>query len=162
MANTQSTELALLEASPPGIADRQKVGAKSVTTTGNAEFDAVTAADTLQICRVPVDSNLISIQMGFDDLGGTETIDVGFYQAGAPGAVINADAIIDGLSVAAAVAFAQYRYHTLNIDTTGKFMWELAGLAARPDYEEMDIVLTSATTTTPIDATVAWIIEYTL
>ena len=162
MANTQSTELAFLEASPPGVADRQKVGATHVVTSGNAEFDAVTAADTLQICRVPVDSVLISIQMAFDDLGGTETVDVGFYKAGAPGAVIDLDAIIDGLSVASAVALAEYRYHTLDIDTTGKFMWELAGLAARPDYDEMDIVLTSATTTTPIDATVAWIIKYTL
>jgi hypothetical protein len=161
MANTQSTSLALLEASPPGVADRQAVGAAHLVTLGNAEFDAVTVADTLQICRVPVDSVLVSIQMAFDDLGGTETIDVGFYKVGSPGAAVDVDAIIDGLSVASAVALAEYRYHTLDIDTTGKRMWELAGLASRPDYEEIDIVLTSATTTTPIDATVAWIIVYT-
>lgn len=160
MANTQSTGFAFLEASPPGIADRQAVGGAHVVVIGNSEFDAVTAADTLQICRVPVDAVLLSIKMGFDDLGGTETIDVGFYKVGAPGAVLDVDAIIDGLSVASAVAFAEYRFSAPDIDTTGERMWELAGLSAKPDYSQMDIVLTSATTTTPIDATVAWIIEY--
>ena len=160
MANTQSTEFALLEASPPGIADRQAVGGAHVVTLGNRNFDAVTTGDTLQICRVPADAVLLSIQMAFDDLGGTETIDVGFYEVGTPGTVIDVDAIIDGLSVASAVSYAEYRFSAPDIDTTGERMWELAGLADRPAYEQMDIVLTSATTTTPIDATVAWIIEY--
>ena len=163
MANQQTTEFALLEASPPGIADRQLVGAASVTTHGSFEWVTPSDTDTLQICRVPVDSTLISLKLGNDDFGTTLTVDVGFYEAGEPGAVINSDALCTALPYGTAVTEpAEVRYEVLDQDTTGEFMWELAGLSERPSYNEMDIVFTVTAETSAVTATATWIVQYTL
>lgn len=171
MGNQASTELALLEASPPGVADRQLVGAASVKTSGTFEWDTPTSGDTLQLARVPVDSKLISLKIGWDDMGTTLTIDIGFYKVGSPGAVIDQDglctALVGGTILPAAAdlvlfGLTELRYETQGIDTTGEMMWELANLSDRPSYEQMDIVITATADSSAVTSTVSWIIEYTV
>lgn len=166
MANTSSPNITLLEATPRGIADRRVSGSSKVIEKGTVEFTA-TADDTLTIARVPVDATLDSLRFAFDDLGGTITLDGGFYQVPAiggstPGAVIDQNALMTLVVASSAAAMTENRFETQDIDTISERMWELANLAARPSYEQMDFVLTVVTGTTPAEATVSWYIEYTL
>lgn len=166
MANTNSPEITLLEATPRGISDRRLSGSKKVLSKGTVEFTA-TAADTLTVARVPVDATLDSLRFAFDALGDTITINGGFHQVplvggSTPGTVIDVDVLMTVVDAASELAMIEYRFETQNIDTISKRMWELAGLSARPDYEQVDIVLTVVTGTNPSEATVSWYIEYTL
>ena len=166
MANTNSPEIALLEASPRGIQDRRESGSATATSKGTVEFTA-NANDTLTIARVPVDATLDSLRFAFDDLGGTITLDVGFYRApvagnAAPGTVVDQNALMTVVSASTAVAMTEQRFETQEINTISERMWELANLSARPSYEYFDIVMTTVTGTTPAVGTVSWYIEYTL
>lgn len=165
MANTQSVEIAALQASPKEIAERVDTGSNVVISSGNVEFAGTTAADTLQLFRIPVRAKLISLWMGFDDLATTsQTVDVGFYTVGsttAAGTVVELDILVADLDVAAAIAFADYRYDDLGIETTNEKVWELAQLSAVPSYSHLDVVLTTVATDTPLTATVAYIATYT-
>lgn len=166
MANTSSPEITLLEATPRGIADRRVSGSNTVTSKGTVEFTP-TASDTCTLVRVPTDATLDSLQLAFDDNGGTITIDIGFYQVHAiggstPGAVIDQNALGTLIDTStAAIAMTEYRFETQEINTISERMWELANLAARPLYEQVDIVLTVVTGTTPAAGTISWYIEYT-
>lgn len=167
MANTNSPNITLLEASPRGIADRRVSGSAKVIEKGTVEFTP-TAADTLTVARVPVDATLDSLRFAFDDNGATITIDCGFYRApvtgsAAPGTVVDQNALITLLDTStAALAMTEQRFETQEINTIAERMWELANLADRPSYEYFDIVLTVVTGTTPTAGTVSWYIEYTL
>ena len=167
MANTNSPNITLLEASPRGIADRRTSASAKVIEKGTVEFTP-TASDTLTVARVPADATLDSLRFAFDDNGATITIDCGFYLvpvagASAPGAVVDQNALITLLDTStAALAMTEQRFETQEINTIIERMWELANLAARPDYEQFDIVATVVTGTTPAAGTVSWYIEYTL
>lgn len=167
MANTNSPNITLLEASPRGIADRRVSGSAKVIEKGTVEFTP-NANDTLILARVPTDATLDSLRLAFDDNGGTITIDCGMYQVPAPGAtapgtVIDQNALITLLDTSTtALAMTEQRFETQEINTISERMWELANLAARPNYEQLDIVLTVVTGTTPSAGTVSWYIEYTL
>ena len=166
MANTNSPNITLLEASPRGIADRRTGASAKVIEKGTVEFTA-NANDTLTVCRLPVDSTLDSLRFAFDDLGGTITIDIGYYKvpvagAAAPGAVVDQNAIGTLVAASTASAMTELRFETQEINTINERQWELANLAARPSYEDFDIVLTVVTGTTPAVGTVSWYIEYTL
>lgn len=167
MANTNSPEIALLEASPRGIADRQLTGSDSVRTKGTVEFTPTAADDTCVIARVPVNATLDSLRFAFDDLGGTITLDIGFYQVpaigtSAPGTVIDQNALGTLIDVStAAIAMTEYRFETQEINTIMEEMWELANLSAKPSYPQVDIVLTVVGDTTAAAGTVSWYIEYT-
>lgn len=167
MANTNSPNMTLLEASPRGIADRRVSGSAKVIEKGTVEFTP-NANDTLTVARVPVDATLDSLRFAFDDNGGTITIDCGFYQApvtgaSAPGAVVDQNALITLLDTSTtALAMTEQRFETQEINTISQRMWDLANLSARPSYEFFDIVLTVVTGTSPSAGTVSWYIEYTL
>ena len=166
MADTQSANIAQLESSPREIADRRISGSAKVIEKGTVEFTP-NANDTLTVARVPVDATLDSLRFAFDDLGGTITIDIGFYKvpvqgAGTPGAVVDQNAIGTLVAASTASAMTELRFETQEINTITERMWELANLSARPDYEQFDIVLTVVTGTTPAAGTVSWYIEYTL
>ncbi len=166
MADTQSPNIAQLESSPREIADRRISGSAKVIEKGTVEFTP-NANDTLTVARVPVDATLDSLRFAFDDLGGTITIDIGFYKvpvqgAGTPGAVVDQNAIGTLVAASTASAMTELRFETQEINTIIERMWELANLSARPDYEQFDIVLTVVTGTTPAAGTVSWYIEYTL
>lgn len=166
MANTNSPNIAQLEASPREIADRRISGSAKVIEKGTVEFTP-NANDTLVLARVPADATLDSLRLAFDDNGGTITIDCGFYLvpvagASAPGAVVDQNALITLLDTStAALAMTEFRFETQEINTIIERMWELANLAARPSYEQFDIALTVVTGTTPTAGTVSWYIEYT-
>ena len=166
MANTNSPNITLLEASPREIADRRVSGSAKVIEKGTVEFTA-NANDTLVIARVPVDATLDSLRFAFDDLGGTITLDGGFYQvpvdgASAPGTVVDQNALMTLVSASSAVTMTENRFETQEINTIAERMWELANLADRPSYEQFDFALTVVTGTTPTVGTVSWYIEYTL
>lgn len=166
MANTNSPEITLLQAAPRGISDRRLSGSAKVLSKGTVEFTA-TATDTLTLARVPVDATLDSIRIANDALGDTITLNGGFHQVPAvggstPGTVIDADALMTAVVFTSELAMVEYRFETQDINTISERMWELAGLSARPDYEQFDIVLTGVTGTNPSEATVSWYIEYTL
>lgn len=162
MANFNSPEITHLEASPREIQDRRETGSHKVISKGTFEFTP-TAADTLMLARVPSDATLDSLRLAFDDNGGTITIDCGFFQVGSPGAVIDQNALITLLDTStAALPMTEQRFETQEINTIAERMWELANLAARPLFEQMDIGLTVVTGTTPAAGTVSWYIEYTL
>ena len=167
MANTNSSNIVLLEASPRGIADRRVSGSAKVIEKGFVEFTP-NANDTLTLARVPVDATLDSLRFAFDDNGGTITIDCGFYKvpvsgASAPGAVVDQNALITLLDTSTtALAMTEQRFETQEINTIAERMWELANLADRPTYDQFDLALTVVTGTTPVAGTVAWYIEYTL
>lgn len=167
MANTNSPNIAQLEASPREIADRRISGSHTVTEKGTVEFTP-NANDTLVVARVPADATLDELRFAFDDNGATITIDCGFYLvpvsgAAAPGTVVDQNALITLLDTStAALAMTEFRFETQEINTIIERMWELANLAARPSYEQFDIVLTVVTGTTPVVGTVSWYIKYTL
>jgi len=166
MANTNSPEITLLEASPRGIQDRRETGSAKVISKGTVEFTP-NANDTLTVARVPADATLDSLRFAFDDNGGTITIDCGFYLvpvegASTPGTVVDQNALITLLDTStAALAMTEQRFETQEINTIAERMWELANLAARPNYDQFDIVLTVVTGTSPVAGTVSWYIEYT-
>lgn len=167
MANTNSPNITLLEASPRGIADRRVSGSSKVIEKGTVEFTPSSADDTLVIARVPTDATLDSLRFAFDDNGGTITLDIGFYQVpnvgdSAPGTVIDQNALGTVIDTStAAIAMTEYRFETQEINTISERMWELANLSARPLYEQLDIVITVVGDTTPAAGTVSWYIEYT-
>lgn len=166
MANTSSPNITLLEATPNGIAQRQLSGSDQVLEKGTVEFTP-TAADTCTIARVPVTATLDELKFAFDDNGGTITLDIGFYQVPeiggtTPGTVIDQNALATLIDTStAALAMAEYRFETQEINTISEEMWELANLSARPSYPQMDIVITGVTGTTPAAGTISWYIKYT-
>ncbi len=163
MTNTNSANITLLEADPPGIADRRSGGSAKVIEKGTVEFTPTAADDTLVIARVPTDATLDSLRFAFDDNGGTITLDIGFYQVGSPGTVIDQNALGTVIDTStAAIAMTEYRFETQEINTIIERMWELANLSARPLYEQVDIVITVVGDTTAAAGTVSWYIEYTL
>lgn len=162
MTDVLSPEITALQASPPELNDQKTVGARTVTSIGTAEWQG-TAADTLMLSRVPVDATLESISIAHDDMATTSiTVDIGFYQIGGPGTVVDIDAITTDADWDGAEAFTEHRYETLAIETISEKMWELAGLTARPVYPELDIVVTAAASVAPLLATVSWVIKYTI
>lgn len=163
MANTSSPEITLLQGSPAGISDRRVSGSSRVVSKGTVEFDPNAADDTLILARVPTDATLDSLRIATDDNGGTITLDIGFYQVGSPGAAIDQNALGTVIDTSTAdIAMTEYRFETQDIDTIDERMWELAGLSTRPEYEQLDIVITVVGDTTGSEATVSWYIEYTL
>ena len=165
MANTQTAEILAIQGSPATVANRVDTGSNTVVSSGNVEYTGTTAADTLQLFRIPVDAKLISLKMAFDDLATTsQTVDVGFYTVGegtAAGTVVELDILVADLDVAAVIALAEYRYDDLGIETTNELVWELAQLSAKPSYSHLDVVLTTVASTSPLAGTIAWIAEYT-
>lgn len=162
MTDVLSPQITRLEATPAEIGDAIENNAAIVWITGSAEWTG-TALDTLTVTRIPVEANLLFCRFAHDDMATTSiTVDIGFYQVGGPGTVINADALAEDDDWDGAAVHTEHRYDALGIETAGQKVWELAGLAARPAYPEADIVVTSVAATAPLAGTVAWEIAYTL
>lgn len=166
MANTQTLEILALQGTPAKIAESYNTASGVVVSSGNVEYAGTTAADTLQLFRIPVEAKLLSLWMGFDDLATTsQTVDVGFYTVGegtAAGTVVELDILVADLDVAAVIAPADYRYDDLGIETTNEQVWELAQLSAKPSYSHLDVVLTTVASSSPLTATISWIATWTV
>lgn len=146
-------------------AEEHAQGTLKCKTAHYAAAGAISDNDVILLCRVPVDSNITSVILNSDDLGTTGTLNVGFYKA--DGSTISADtdavdedAIATAVDVnAAAVSNSELRYEVQDINTINSKAWELAGLSARPDYDEFFLAITaSAATTAAGDITVR--VEY--
>lgn len=162
MTDVLSPEITALQAAPAELNDQKLVTSRTVTSVGTVEWTG-TALDTLSAARVPVDATLVSCEFAHDDMATTSiTVDIGFYQVGGPGAAVDIDAIGTDIDWDGAAAFTDHRYETLAIETVDDKMWELAALSARPDYPELDIVVTSAAAVAPLAGTVSWKIVYTI
>ncbi len=162
MTDVLSPEITALQAAPAELNDQKLVGSRTVTSKGTAEWTG-TALDTLVLARVPVDATLDSILLAHDDMATTSiTVDVGFYQVGGPGVVVDIDAIATDIDWDGAAVMTETRYEVLAIETIDDKMWDLAGLSARPVYPELDIVVTSAAAVAPLAGTVSWYITYTI
>lgn len=104
--------------------------------------------------RIPVDANIVSMILNATDQGTTGDINIGFYKADGStisddSDAVDEDAIGSAIDVnAAAVSNTEVRYETKAITTKGDKAWELAGLSARPSYEEFYVALTLSEATT--------------
>ena len=114
---------------------------------------SLTSIDTLEIAagdddgssyrlaRVPSNAVLSEIEIDNDAITGGTDFDLGFYDID-EGAVIDADALINTVSLASAGSVDGLG--SIDIANKGKEVWELAGLTADP-VKLMDIVLTGNT-----------------
>jgi hypothetical protein len=128
---------------PMGVAGIQKKIMAHYAAAG-----AITLNDVVAMFPISVDAVITSVRFASDDLGTTGLLHVGFHKVDGTTAVNN-DAIGTSIDVKAdAVAITEIRYETLDINTIGQKAWELAGLSARPDYDEFLVTVTAAEATT--------------
>lgn len=121
--------------------------------------------DILVLFEVPVDANITSYKHHSDDLGTSGEIDFGIYPGNIkPADLVATDAIDQDLLGTMIVASTvqddvEIRYETLDINTTGKKLWELAGETSKPEYGTYFLcgTISEATTT---GGTVAGVMEY--
>ena len=108
--------------------------------------------DVVIVGRVPVDGKLPSLKLFCDDLGTAGTVNIGFHKISGKndlGAAIDADALATAVDVnAAALAGVDQAFEVRDIATLADKMWELAGLSARPAFDEMFLTMTIAEATT--------------
>jgi len=133
-----------------------------------AAVDTFTLTDTADgdvahVFKLPIDAILHSVKFACDDLGTAGTVDIGFYKKNADGTytAVDADALANNIDVnSAAVSLTEYRFSAKDIDTANQALYTLAGLSARPAYEDLYISLTTDTGTTA-DGTVTMQVQYT-
>ncbi len=129
-------------------------------TTDGADGDVKILCES-----IPVDAVLLSVKVATDDLVGDATMSVGFYKQddaplGATFTEVDKDIIANDIDVNdAALALTEVRFSALGIETAKKKVWELAGLTARPDYNEMFLAATFETDTEAA-ATVTFQVQY--
>ena len=134
-----------------------KASVDTFTLTGTAN------GDIAHVFKIPVDAILHSVKFACDDLGTAGTVDIGFYRLAADGSyvAVDADALANNIDVStAAVSLTEYRFSAKDIDTANDAAYVLAGLSARPAYEDLYISITTDTGTTA-DGTVTMQIQYT-
>ena len=135
------------------------------TTMGTVEVPDTANGDSLMLCKLPVDANIISLKVATDDLGTAGTMDVGLWKANADGVftAVDDDAFAVALDVnAAAVALTERRFTALDINTAALPLWNLAtGLSARPAYEHLYLGIITDTGTTAV-GTLTFQVLYTV
>lgn len=127
--------------------------AENVTNGGKLRFVRetveVAAADDdgskYRVARIPSNVVLNSITIACDAITGGTDYDLGFYDIPEKnsGAVIDADALMDGQTLASASRVLD-GLQTVAIENLHKKAWELAGLSANPN-KLVDLVLTGNT-----------------
>tara|TARA_R110000764_G_scaffold83289_1_gene163766 strand:- start:1607 stop:2113 length:507 start_codon:yes stop_codon:yes gene_type:complete len=168
MAHTETAFISQLTQTPPQRNKTHDGNTPTQKIAGDVEFSTTTAGDTLALFKIPVNAKLVSLKIGNDILATTSgTLDVGFYQGDdlsttSPGTVVLIDAIVSALSVTSAIAMTDYRYETLDLNTTNQVAWELAGLTAQPDYGDFVIAVSVKAINTAATGTLAFIAEYTI
>lgn len=129
-------------------------GAIKCKTAAYAATGAIADNDVVLMCKVPVDANITSVVFASDDLGTTGDLNVGLYPVNGTAISADTDAVDEdciGTAIdvnAAAVAPTEIRYETKGIETINSKAWEIAGLSARPDYDEFYVALTASEATT--------------
>tara|TARA_B100000745_G_scaffold148657_1_gene97154 strand:+ start:43 stop:570 length:528 start_codon:yes stop_codon:yes gene_type:complete len=174
MSNTNSSLIAALDSTtglnqfvaPRETGGRVRVASGNVNVVGT-DFDA--NDDTIVLCRLPGNAQILSLQIGASDMdGGTDSsVNVGVYPAGVTAA---ASAVDEDCYVTASTDFrtitpvTEYRFETLLPVTITNRLWEDAGVASDPGPIQYDIVMTqvAASVSSPTTADVSFIIQYVI
>jgi len=163
MATTKGNHITNFDATPPTSVNSRLHGGVLKAAVDQFELADTADGDIHHVFKITVDSILHSVKMAADDLGTAGTIDIGFYKKNSDGTytVIDADAIASAIDVnAAATGLTEYRFEAAAIETADQPAWELAGLSAKPAYEDIYVSITTPTGTTAV-GTVAMQIQYT-
>lgn len=163
MATFKGTHVTDFDSQPIEIVDGRLHGGVKKIAVDAFELADTANGDVAHVLRIPVDAVIHSIVFASDDLGAAGTVDIGFYKKNNDGTytAVDADAIANNIDVAtAAVAPTEYRFSVKGIETAMQAAYELAGLAARPDYANLYLSLTTDTGTTAA-GTVMLKAEYT-
>ncbi|MCP4328427.1 MAG: hypothetical protein GY791_08325 [Alphaproteobacteria bacterium] len=160
IANTKSTEIANLEASPPVANDRLLAGGRVRKKVATIE---VAAADddgsVYRLFRVHSGWHIHSIRILNDAITGGTAFDVGLYGSD-DGAAVDDDAYASAVDLSSAnVSGAEVAFEARNIDDAENKVWQDAGAAA-DGKTSYDLCLTGDTVGTAA-GTITAILEYT-
>lgn len=162
MATQKSTSITNFDSQPFNVVNSRVHGGYVKGIVDTMELTDTANADVAIVAKLPVDATILSLKLAADDLGTAGTIDIGLFKKNADGTytAVDADAFANNIDVAtAAVALTEYRFSVLGIETAMKPAYQLAGLTARPAYEDIYIGLTTDTGTTA-DGTVTIQVQY--
>lgn len=100
---------------------------------------------TYRLATIPSNFVPIKLELAWDALGGTCAADVGIYEMGASGAVVDADEFASGVSLVNAGAWTSELEESgaADIAKMGQPLWQRLGLTAQPvPGKSYDIVAT--------------------
>lgn len=114
---------------------------------------ATEVGSTLSLGKISSSANLLpSSTIFWDAMGASVTASLGFKDNAAIGVASKTAALVSGANVATAGNASAIS--AVNIDKTGKKLWEILGLAADPK-QDLDLVLTTAGATSAAGGHVA-------
>ena len=158
---SDSINITGLDSVPPVMPSSANNGADLKFVRGHV---GILAADVdtnqFRMARLPSNAVIRSITVLCDAITGGTDYDLGIaYPTNKGGAVIDADNLMDGQTLATASKVID-GFAAVAIENRYKALWELAGLAADPAHN-LDIVLTANTVGTA-DGDVVIEIQYTM
>lgn len=161
VVRSDSINITGLDLIPPVMPSSANNGADLKVVRGQV---AILAADVdtnqFRMARLPSNAVIHSITVLCDAITGGTDYDLGIaYPTNKGGAVIDADNLMDGQSLATASKVLD-GFAAVAIENRYKQLWELAGLTADPGHN-LDIVLTANTIGTT-DGDVVIEIRYTM
>lgn len=175
MANTNSSLIAAYDStdganqfvSPRETGGRVRVASGTVNVIA-ADFE--NAGDTIVLCRLPHNAQMLSLKIAANDMdGGSHSlVDIGIYPAGvnAVASAVDADCYVtDTTDFQTLTLLTEYRFEAIaaapGTNATRK-LWQDAGVASDPGPRQYDIVMTQAYATvgSPVTADVSFIIQY--
>ena len=163
MATTLGTHITNFDATPPNTVNSRLHGGVLKAAVDTFELADTANDDAHIVFKVPVDAIIHSVKMAADDLGTAGTIDIGFHYKAADGTytAVDVDAIASAIDVnAAATGLTEYRFEAADINTATEAAYVLAGLTARPAYEDLYVSISTPEGTTAV-GTVTMQIQYT-
>jgi len=163
MATQKGTHITNFDATPFDVTNARLHGGVVKSAVDTFTLADTADGDIAHVFKIPVDAILHSVKFACDDLGTAGTVSIGFYTKNADNtySAVDIDALAVDIDVnSGAVALTEYRFSAKDIDTATQAAYTLAGLSARPAYEDLYISLTTATGTTQ-DGTVTMQIQYT-
>ena len=146
MATVKSGFITNLEGNT--INDRGSKGVKHSIIAKYASSGAIALNTVIAMMPISMDAVITSVKLSSDDHGTTGDIDIGFHKIDGVTA-IDVDAIATDVDInTAALKKAEQRFEVKAIETMGQKVWELAGLSARPDYDECYLTFSVSEATT--------------
>ena len=133
----------------PGKAPVGTHGARIRVAHGSYSLVAgFVSGEILVLARLPVIARPLELWLGWDDLGGTMTMDLGLYQT--DGTILDVNEFASGLAGGSAATLADqiYQAAATDLDRQGRRLWEFASVAADPGGL-YDLAVTFTTVTTP-------------
>lgn len=163
MTTYKGTHITNFDATPFNTTNSRLHGGVQKVVRDTFELADTANADDAIVLKIPVDSIIDHVYFACDDLGAAGTVDIGFHKKNSDGTytAVDADAFANNIDVAtAAVSRTDYRFSVKGIETANQTAWELAGLSARPAYNDIFVSLTTDTGTTAA-GTVYLKVDYT-